>query len=492
MTSKMILWTSVEEDLNTLITTGGTEAISRISSILERSPEMKHPVGVNAVKQLNAKPLTTLLLTAVNKNNPQAIRLLMIHGADPTIKASANGFTALHVAAKQGHVEVVLDMLNLGDKAKDPQEVKRRARTKMDNGWTPLHSAADNGKVLVAKALLEHGAFVNAPMEKTKWTPIHAAAKNGNSDIFQLLLDFGADRHQKAHHRDFGQNATIAQIAKDRPNILDIYNNYKSNIAPPGVASVIETPMDTTPAPSTAAVLPKWGPDEEKAFKMIQAGEDEADNLERYLNTTQLNINAVNKEPKKDTETTLLFEAVLHKNDRIVPCLLRQGADPLWTNSRGSSVMQCAAKLGAVNIAKSFVDHLSGGNRENLAENAEIRRLMTQGNNAGWTPLHSAVDNGQLEFCQVLLEFGADPNAPMNATNWTPLHAALKRKKDKGINSKIVFLLLERGGNLKKQANHKDYGSSITPIDVARKDNFEEMARLLDIAAKQERMMNLT
>ena len=57
---------------------------------------------------------------------------------------------------------------------------------------TPLAWAANKGGFDSAKALLQHGADVNAA-NCDGWTPLHWAAHSGHPNIVQLLLSHGAN-----------------------------------------------------------------------------------------------------------------------------------------------------------------------------------------------------------------------------------------------------------------------------------------------------------
>jgi len=46
----------------------------------------------------------------------------------------------------------------------------------------------------VARALLEHGAAVNARAMRANLTPLHVAALRNRRGVAQLLLEHGADR----------------------------------------------------------------------------------------------------------------------------------------------------------------------------------------------------------------------------------------------------------------------------------------------------------
>ena len=97
---------------------------------------------------------------------------------------SKDGFTALHFACFFGQPEAVRLLIAKGAAvdatAANPMKV------------TPLHSAASARNLEAARALLEHGAPVNA-RQHGGWVPIHAAAQNGDRPMVELLLQYKAD-----------------------------------------------------------------------------------------------------------------------------------------------------------------------------------------------------------------------------------------------------------------------------------------------------------
>ena len=66
------------------------------------------------------------------------------------------------------------------------------------NGWTPLHVAAVNGHVEVATTLVQLGADVQA-INTYGDTPLHQAS---TAAIVTLLLEAGADLHRRNHKCD--------------------------------------------------------------------------------------------------------------------------------------------------------------------------------------------------------------------------------------------------------------------------------------------------
>lgn len=93
---------------------------------------------------------------------------MILEGKDVNAK-DENGFTALHVAAFEGDVEMVTVLLE--------EEADIEAQTK--EGLTALHWAAVEGKADVVKLLLEQGADAGA-RDEDGWTALHWAAYHGH------------------------------------------------------------------------------------------------------------------------------------------------------------------------------------------------------------------------------------------------------------------------------------------------------------------------
>lgn len=57
------------------------------------------------------------------------------------------------------------------------------------DGITPLHLAAKNGKIEIVKFLIKRGANVNAQSAINKLTPLHCAAvRKNNKEIIEILI----------------------------------------------------------------------------------------------------------------------------------------------------------------------------------------------------------------------------------------------------------------------------------------------------------------
>lgn len=100
-----------------------------------------------------------------------------------------DGYTALHLAASFGQVEVARLLLGRGA---DPNAVALN-----ESRVTPLHSAVAASHRDTAGLLLALGAGPNA-IQCGGWTALHTAARDGDQAIVDMLLLRGADATRAA------------------------------------------------------------------------------------------------------------------------------------------------------------------------------------------------------------------------------------------------------------------------------------------------------
>ncbi|XP_036354856.1 ankyrin repeat, PH and SEC7 domain containing protein secG-like [Octopus sinensis] len=106
----------------------------------------------------------------------------LIHGEDE------NSNTPLHLAALNGHKEVVKFLIE--NNADFEARLLICINTRNQFLWTPLDCAATNGNVKVCRILLNDDASIDA---KDRTTPLHLASASGHCDVVSLLIDEGAD-----------------------------------------------------------------------------------------------------------------------------------------------------------------------------------------------------------------------------------------------------------------------------------------------------------
>jgi prolyl 4-hydroxylase len=95
------------------------------------------------------------------------------------------GSTSAHQAAQNGDV-VALEAALKAD--------KNAVHAKDENGWNPIHEAARGGHLDVVKALLNHGADINAKTDKDGSTALYWAKHSleGEHPMISYLEELGA------------------------------------------------------------------------------------------------------------------------------------------------------------------------------------------------------------------------------------------------------------------------------------------------------------
>ena len=123
---------------------------------------------------------------------------------------SADGFTALHLAAFFGHAEIARMLI------RNAADVSTASKNSMK--VTPLHSAAAAHNREIVRLLLESDAPADARQEGG-WTPLHEAAQNGDVEMVRDLLQHRADPQARSND---GKTPGDMAAAKGHEEILKL------------------------------------------------------------------------------------------------------------------------------------------------------------------------------------------------------------------------------------------------------------------------------
>ena len=177
--------------------------------------------GEDAKTVLNGEPV---LMMVARAGNPDAVRALLLYGADPNVTESERGQTPLMHAAAAGNVDVIKVLIYEGspttDSRADPNARSTGPATKpriggriprindplglrahRDPTWavnleglelTPINWATREGHIEAVKVLLAAGADVNDPKPDGR-TNLILAIENRHYELAGYLLDHGAD-----------------------------------------------------------------------------------------------------------------------------------------------------------------------------------------------------------------------------------------------------------------------------------------------------------
>lgn len=101
----------------------------------------------------------------------------------------------LRAAASGGYTDTILLLLECGARENEPGL----------GGDTALHAAARRGHVQAARVLLEHGADTEAVGQGScLFTPLHEAARHGHAELARVLLEHGGAGQCEERHRQDG------------------------------------------------------------------------------------------------------------------------------------------------------------------------------------------------------------------------------------------------------------------------------------------------
>lgn len=173
--------------------------------------------GGKAVNARNEYNETALHLAAANGHN-EVVEVLLFWGADPNIR-SKQGVAPLHLAVLGKHEECLVKQL-LG-KGADPNAMipgvnvtplhlaaklgrpdlvmllvfwRADPNAQADTGKTALHFCAEDGHAAAAEVLLNIPGFHGVNVKSSSgFTPLHLAAQRGHTSVVELLLARGAD-----------------------------------------------------------------------------------------------------------------------------------------------------------------------------------------------------------------------------------------------------------------------------------------------------------
>ncbi|KAL5130329.1 Ankyrin repeat-containing protein [Glycine soja] len=116
---------------------------------------------------------------AAKQGDLDIVKILMEAHPELSMTVDPSNTTAVHTAALQGHTEIVKLLLEAGSNL---------ATISRSNGKTALHSAARNGHLEVVKALLGKEPSVATRTDKKGQTAIHMAVKGQSLEVVEELI----------------------------------------------------------------------------------------------------------------------------------------------------------------------------------------------------------------------------------------------------------------------------------------------------------------
>lgn len=334
--------------------------------------------------------------------------LLVASGAAMDARTRLGAHRPLHVAAKEGHGEVVAFLLKAG------ADVSPLTTT----GAAPLHFAAASGDLPSVSALLGSGA--NVDVQEPEWgqTPLIFAAARGRTEAVEALLAAGADPLVTARvldlvDRDIADRASErrrrAEVAATRARAMGT-TEVAANERAEGDKSPAGAPVRETRAQEAQARQAQAREAAQEALEIRQrTGEPVPLNFAGLV-ATHGGLSAVHMAAREGHAETVF--ALLKGG---VPIDFPSAAD-------GATPMLIAAINGYFDLAAAL---LRRGADPNLASDAGATPLYAV-LNMHWAPkarhpqplVYQQQRIGYLELMRELLDAGADVDARLSRTLW--------------------------------------------------------------------------
>ncbi|XP_068150892.1 E3 ubiquitin-protein ligase mind-bomb [Drosophila tropicalis] len=215
----------------------------------------------------------TPLHDAISKEHNEMLSLLLDFGADITLNNN-NGFNALHHAALKGNPSAMSILLT---KTNRPWIVEE----KKDDGYTALHLAALNNHVEIAELLVHMGKANMDRQNVNLQTALHLAVERQHVQIVKLLVQDGADLnipdkdgdtplHEALRHHTLSQLKQLQDVEGFGKLLMGLRNanNKKASasiacfLAANGAELTLknrklQTPLDLCPDPNLCKTLVK-------------------------------------------------------------------------------------------------------------------------------------------------------------------------------------------------------------------------------------------
>uniref|UniRef100_A0A8C2TKE2 Serine/threonine-protein phosphatase 6 regulatory ankyrin repeat subunit B-like n=1 Tax=Coturnix japonica TaxID=93934 RepID=A0A8C2TKE2_COTJA len=363
---------------------------------------------------------------------------------------NSSGETLLHVAASQGHLNVMEYLISKGAKL-DVMDQK---------GRTPLHRAAEKGHGDAAKALLHRGAHMYS-LDKEGKTPLHLAAQNNHSHIVKMFLRKEArsngNQHHFLHMAGFENTAEVlleAGASVDSSVAERAFNKHSKDLPSHVMESALFKAVQKNLHGIVAgAHLGIKTPTSDTALHLaVRAG---AASIANLLLHKGIEANVTNQ-----ADETPLHIAALHNHGALVGPLVGAGAKINAVTKEFVTPLHTASQRGNADVAKQLLQHKANVNAKDKQSKS---------------PLHFASERGDKIMVEMLLNANADPNA-QDKEKKTPLHAAALRG-----HLSIAQVLLAKKGRL----GVKDM-DGCTPVHYAAIKGNTELVKILLTSGKNK------
>ncbi|WP_157148705.1 ankyrin repeat domain-containing protein [Brachyspira pilosicoli] len=420
------------------------------------------------------------LFDAVNRKDYQNVSTILSSSPDININASdMEGYTSLHRAIVNNDLNTVMELLkneNIDVNSKLGIEVSI-------DGWylggaTPLILASYLGYTDIVNALIEKGVDVKAKDDVDGCMAIHLAAANGKNDVINILLDVDASNINDVDNR--GNTPLHWASMKDRADTVSLLIENGADIEAKDIDNWTALHYAAAFASlQTVEALVDNGADKNSLIKdgniPVNYAKDET--IKTYLSGGKIGREDTEEVVEEETKETATDETAenTETSETITEDELNNELD---TTQNGSIVDPTVVDLDP----KQLELLIAVKNNDIIAVNALLKENVNPNfvDEEGYSPLHRAVLNNNLDVVNVLLSYkdiDTEIKLPYEASvdDWylggaTPLLVASYTG-----NADIVNALIEAGSDIRA----KDDIDGATTIHIASANGNNEVINIL-------------
>lgn len=331
------------------------------------------------------------------------IEVLLYAGANTEATTRLGGYTALHLASREGHATAIDALLNGG--------ADHAAVT--STGVTAMHYAAASGRADAVEALVRHGAAIDAGTRADEQTPLMWATAANRLDAMRVLLEAGADPSLTSSVVDY-----VALAAKDGPErrLRSQLASVRRN-AERAQARTEEDERTGPPSPSE---------EDEPAEDEESEDEEEAPEAEEPAEET---ASEEGETPEEQTEevATEEGEEEAAPEEGVEEAAPEEEAGAEETAAPEGEGDEEAAPEAEDEEGESEDEEGEGESEEDdeaeddEEEESPLGYNDLVGREGGFAALHFAARDGRIEAAELLLEHGAELDQPTAGDGTTPM-----------------------------------------------------------------------
>jgi ankyrin repeat protein len=334
---------------------------------------------------------------------------------------------ALLRAADRRDAAAVIDLVE-----RHPGIVSARGALDGHSGMrTALHFGVHDAAVV--EALLEHGADPNVRDDGDNAFPLHFAVEGNDTEIVRLLVEHGADTIGTGDGHELDVIGWAAVFGKGDPVLIDYLlahgsrHNILSAVAMGEVETIraiaaadrgeIDRRMDRTNRRRRPLHLAVVKRQPLALAALIALGADlDAEDASGLTALDQAALNGQHEMAQALVEAGAALRlpaAVALGRADAVAAILRANPGALHAGGRWARVLVPAAEKGSAEVIETLIRHGASVNVRDVPETAVDET-------EGYTPLHAAAWNNNLDAVRVLLAHGADVRARESKYGATP------------------------------------------------------------------------